>query len=497
MIDLSFVLAISPFILFLVLLLGKKMDLLAVSLITLVAVLATQIFYWQIIPVYLMNSLVKGFLVAFDIFIIIIGAIFFLEILTSIRIIENLGVYLESILGDYRVQMILLAWFLENFIEGTAGFGTPSTIVAPLLVSLGLSPLSAVIVSLLGNSTSVAFGAAGTPIRVGFAGMAIGGVPVYTALFNCVGLLVPVFMLWFVAKEQKEERRAHFWEALPFALWSGIAFVVPSLIFSFFGQEFPSILGALVGLVLVLITIKLKILLPKTKRHLRKASGEIINLPKYKLILPYLGLIGLLVVGKFSLGSVPLNFPWGSKYSFNLFNPGFAFLLAGLPVAIFWGKKGLIRKSLTVSWQRTVNPFLVIVSMSTLVQLMINSGNNYSGLISSLGVIARGFESYALPIIAPFVGAFGSFITGSATVSNVMFGSFLNSASITMGFNSARILALELVGAATGNMIALADMMAAEAVVGLKNQTRFVLRGVIGPCLIILTIVGIIGYIFR
>jgi lactate permease len=134
--------------------------------------------------------------------------------------------------------------------------------------------------------------------------------------------------------------------------------------------------------------------------------------------------------------------------------------------------------------------------MSAMVQLMINSGNNYSGLTSSLGIIAYGFQTRALPLIAPFVGAFGSFITGSATVSNVMFGSFLSSASKMLGLNSAKILALELSGAATGNMIALADIMAAEAVVGLKNKTRSVLRGVIGPCLVILAITGILGLIF-
>jgi lactate permease len=147
--NLSFVLAVSPFVIFLILLLAKKMNLLLVSVITLGIVLLTQIFYWQILPVFLLNSIVKGFLVAFDIFIIIIGAIFFLEVLMSLKVIDNVGRYLESVLGDYRVQMILLAWFFENFIEGTAGFGTPSTIVAPLLVSLGLSPLKAVIVSFL------------------------------------------------------------------------------------------------------------------------------------------------------------------------------------------------------------------------------------------------------------------------------------------------------------------------------------------------------------
>jgi lactate permease len=493
--NLSFVLAVSPFVIFLILLLAKKMNLLLVSVITLGIVLLTQIFYWHILPVFLLNSIVKGFLVAFDIFIIIIGAIFFLEVLMSLKVIDNVGRYLESVLGDYRVQMILLAWFFENFIEGTAGFGTPSTIVAPLLVSLGLSPLKAVIVSLLGNSTSVAFGAAGTPIRVGFAGLAADGVPVYAALFNCVGILVPVFMLWVVAREQKE-KGAHFLEALPFAIWSGVAFVIPSLVFSYFGQEFPSILGAVVGLILVLLTIKLKLFLPKTKRHLRKVINMKVELPRYKLFLPYLGLIGLLILGKLTLGSVMFTFPWGFKYSFNLFNPGFAFLLAGIPVALFWGKRGVVWSSLLTSWRRTVDPFLVIVSMSAMVQLMINSGNNYSGLTSSLGIIAYGFQTRALPLIAPFVGAFGSFITGSATVSNVMFGSFLSSASKMLGLNSAKILALELSGAATGNMIALADIMAAEAVVGLKNKTRSVLRGVIGPCLVILAITGILGLIF-
>jgi signal transduction histidine kinase len=62
-----------------------------VSVITLVVILLTQIFYWQILPLYLLNSIVKGFLVAFDIFIIIVGAIFFLEVLTSLKIIENVG----------------------------------------------------------------------------------------------------------------------------------------------------------------------------------------------------------------------------------------------------------------------------------------------------------------------------------------------------------------------------------------------------------------------
>jgi L-lactate permease len=74
-----------------------------------------------------------------------------------------------------------------------------------------------------------------------------------------------------------------------------------------------------------------------------------------------------------------------------------------------------------------------------------------------------------------------------------MFGGFLDFASQAINMDAAKILALALVGGAAGNMTALADMLAAEAVVGLKNQERAVLKGVIIPCLIYLTLIGIIG----
>src|SRR4030042_1689696 len=147
MVNLPFVLATAPFVLFVILLVSGKTSLIKISLTTLVLFLLIGIFYWQIFPSFIIISLIKGFLLAFDIFIIIFGAIFFLEILKSIGVLSSICHYLESFSKDYRVQVILLAWFFENFLEGTAGFGTPGAIVAPILVGLGLSPLNAVIIS--------------------------------------------------------------------------------------------------------------------------------------------------------------------------------------------------------------------------------------------------------------------------------------------------------------------------------------------------------------
>jgi len=489
---LLFLVSISPFALFLYLLLWKKLSLLWVSFLTCFFVFVLTAFLWQILPGLLYISFVKGFLIAFDIFIIIFGAIFFLQILKSLKIIDNIGLFLESFSKDYRVQVILLAWFLENFLEGTAGFGTPAAVVAPILLALGLPPLSAVIISLLGNSTAGVFGAAGTPIRVGFAGMNISSIPTYTAAINCIGFLVPVFMIWTLASYQKD-RKSHFWEVFPFAVWAGIAFVVPSYIVVGLGQEFPSILGAIIGLILVYITTRLGLFMPKNIRRLNEKSGEKATVPFYKIVIPYLLLILLLILGKLLIGTkgITLSFV---KHTISFYNPGYAFIIAGLPVAFFWSKqKSLIIDSAKTALKRSIGPFLVIVLLSTMTQLMLNSGQNISGFLSSLEIIAQKFETASLPFWSPFIGAFGSFITGSVTVSNIMFGNFLLIAGKALSLNTDKVLALEVVGAAAGNMIALADMLAAQAIIGLRNKERQILKGVIIPCLIYVVLTGLIG----
>ena len=488
--------SLAPFFLFISLMFWKKASLLLVSSLSLLLTIILAVFYWQILPFYLTASIVKGLFIALDIFIIIFGAIFFLEILKATKIIDNLCLHLESLSGDYRVQVIILAWLLENFIEGTAGFGTPAVIVAPLLVGLGFTPITAVIISLLGNSTSVAFGAAGTPIRVGFAGLNISSIPFNVALINLVGFIVPIFMLWIITKD-KVKQKENFFEALPFAIWAGIAFVLPSLAVVFLGQEFPSILGAVIGMMLIFITIRLKIFMPKTVRKLRSTGIQKPSLSFGKVIFPYGLLILILIIGKFALATAGVSVSFGLKHTFIFFNPGLAFLLASIPVVIFIAKDAkLALKSLKASFVRAATPFLVIAVMSALVQIMIYSGNNRSGIIAPLSYLASNLNTSLLPFISPFIGAFGSFLTGSATISNIMFGDLLVRASQIVNLNTSKILALALAGAAAGNMIALADILEAEAAMGLKEKTRVVIKGVFIPCLIYVLLIGIVGMLF-
>lgn len=489
---LSTFLATAPFLLFLILLIWKKLPLIWISLITLVLVTLLAAFFWQVYPAYIVGSIAKGFFVALDIFFIIFGAIFFLEVMKETKIIENIGYYLESISKDLRVQVIFLAWFFENFLEGTAGFGTPAAVVAPLLVGLGITPINAVIIALLGNSASGVFGAAGTPIKIGFGSLAGAGVPLTASIINLIGILVPVFMLWFLTKG-KENGRKEFTEALPFALWAGAAFAISSILTVFLGQEFPSILGSVIGLLLVLITTKLGIFIPKGEKELTDTPHPA-KLPLGKVLTPYLLLILILVAGKFMLGSSGVQIPIFIKHTFAFFNPGFVFIIAGT-ITLLLHKRSteFFANSAKTAFKGSLIPFLVIVFMSSVAQIMVNSVHNAISLPSMIDLLATNVKNVFLPLWAPIVGAFGSFLTGSVTISNLMFGNFLAVAAKDLGFGVDKILALTLVGGAAGNMVALADIMAAEAVVGLKNEERKVLKGVIIPCVIYIGLVGLTG----
>jgi lactate permease len=488
-------LAILPYIIFLWLLFVRKSTLLKTSLWTLAAATILVLANWQIDFGYLAISYGKGFFVALDILIIVFGAIFFLEIMRDLKIIANISGCLENISKDYRVQVILLAWMLENFLEGTAGFGAPSTVVAPLLVGLGLTPLHAVVISLLGNSTSVVFGAAGTPIRIGFAGLDWAGVPTLAAAINMVGLFIPLLMLWFLTMTRKNGGR-DFREAVPFALWAGVAFVVPSLLTVFLGQEFPSILGAIIGLILLLITIKLGIFMPKTVRTFKDEIIPPVTIPLIRAITPYALLVIFLIGGKFWLGSWSIPIPLGIQHNFGLYNPGFAFVASGLIVAALWrNNEKIIKVAARIAGSKSLEPFFIIAIMSIIVQLLINSGHNVVNLPSAIDLIADVFTTSLLPIWAPFLGAFGSFITGSATVANIMFGKILFDAATAMSLETAKILALCLVGGAAGNMIALADVITAETVVGLKNRERTLIWFLIIPCLLYILLSGLIGWV--
>ena len=492
-----FLISILPIVFILILVLLFRKSLFFSAPLTFTLTLFLSVFLWKIYPLYAAASSLKGFFIAFEITLIVFGALFFLDIMKKKGVIESIECHLSRLSSDKRVQAIALAFMFGSFLEGAAGFGTPTAIVAPLLVEIGFPALTAVIICLIANSTSVVFGAVGTPIKIGFSGLDITGINFYAGLVNLIiGTFVPLMIvvaLVIMSSDKKRWQRIK--EMIPFSIVSGLCFTVPYFIISIFDFELPTILGSIIGMVVLAFIIRKKLFIPEDVWVFDSRNKKLS--PKYSLFgsfLPYFVVVVSLIVVKFiNFRTFTYKFAEEISYSINIFNPGVIFVV----VAIFFSIKSLnnIKHSFKDSFFKLEKTFIALFFIAAFVQLMANTNFNSSGFDSMISIISRFAMTSAIPFFAPFVGAFGAFIAGSATVSNIMLGKIHFQAATALAINPQKILALEVVGAAAGNMIALNNIVAAQATVKLHGQEERIIKINIIPCLIYLALAGILGLI--
>ncbi len=161
---------------------------------------------------------------------------------------------------------------------------------------------------------------------------------------------------------------------------------------------------------------------------------------------------------------------------------------------------GALRDSTRV----TLSAGFVLLFTVPMVRIYINSGANSYELVAgtTLPSMPIAMASWVAenvgrvwPLFAPSIGALGAFIAGSNTVSNLMFGLFQHGVATQLTISSAVIVALQAVGAAAGNMIAIHNVVAASATVGLLGQEGATLRKTVLPTAYYLMVVGLLGLI--
>src|SRR5690625_616766 len=286
-------LALSPILLAGILLIGFRWPAKYAMPIGLVAAALVANFAWKIEWITIGASVVQGIFVAIGLLWIVFGALLLLATITRSGAIETIRSGFIAISPDRRVQVIIIAWLFGSFIEGAAGFGTPAAVVAPLLLALGFTAIAAVMAGLIIQSTPVSFGAVGPPMIVGVGpglsgtdgrfvpaveeraealGMGHGAFVAHTAtqvatMHAVIGLLVPLLMVclltWFFG--ERRSIRAGLAVA-PFAVYAALAMTVPYVVVAYvLGPEFPSLLGGLIGLTLVMYTSSKGFLMPRDK----------------------------------------------------------------------------------------------------------------------------------------------------------------------------------------------------------------------------------------
>ncbi len=505
---------------------------------------AVAFFAWKMEPLRILAASLEGALLALNILVIVAGAILVLNVLRAGGGLDAINKGFNHISSDRRVQVLIIAWLFSSFIEGAAGFGTPAALVAPLLVGLGFPPLCAVMVALICNSTAVTFGAVGTTINVGL-GTALAGllhselglasflktVGVQAALINMiVGSLIPLFAVMLMTRIFGN--KGSLWEGAavwPLALISGFSFTIPSYLTALLlGPELPSIIGGLVGLSLVIFLVSRGHFLPShswdfpPSRLWRKDWGGKSESPpeeKGSVSLglawtPYIIIALLLIITR--LPALPfqeilsaftisweniLGQPQVSYRVEPLYLPGIIPFALVAAVTLFLHRISVQKaKRILLQTGRQLMPAAVALFFTVgMVRILVQSHINEAGLNSMLLVMSSfsaALIGEAWPFFAPFLGSLGAFVSGSNTVSNILFGGFQHGVALSLDISRPLVLALHAVGGATGNMIAVHNVIAVCTVTGILGTEGIVIRRNLAPAFFYAAAVGLLGLLF-
>jgi len=480
---------------------------------------------WQMPALQLSAAVLEGLVIAATILWIIFGALVLLKVLTLSSAMAVIKAGFSQLSADKRVQLVIIGWLFVGFLEGAAGFGTPAAIAAPLLVALGFSPLAAVVLALVADSAAVSFGAVGTPVLVGLAQ----GVPGITAaelqqtaltavsIDIFVASWLPVLLVLMYSRFFSEQANWRYGlAAVPFALLSGLAFTLPAYgVTWWLGPEFPSVLGALLGLAITCSAAHFNILTPMPV--IKQGTDNVVNLsseksdsqtapvvvlksiPLWQAWLPYVGVAVLLVLTRVSELPIKawlqgLNWQWqgilGTELTVSvapLYLPGSVFMLVALTAAIFFRLSAAdIGKAVTQSGAMLLPSCIALAAAVPMVRIFLHSDVNAQGLPAmpmALATLAADYLTDYWIALAPLVGALGSFIAGSATFSNLMFGSFQQAMAQQAELPQTLVLALQMLGANAGNMICVVNVVAAASVVNLNGREGEIIRYTLWPML--------------
>jgi lactate permease len=403
---------------------------------------------------------------------------------------------LARLSGDPRVSAVLIAWFFVLFVEGAAGFGAPVALAAPFLVGVGFAPVHAVAMALVGHSVGVSFGAVGIPMvpltaASGLDEMAVApAIALYHALLGWV-MLAAVVLMVVRGRPGSPGARGFVWTGAAAALF----FLVPFYaIARWVGPELPALGGALLGGLAFVALVRWRAgpagtepaaAPPADARALMRAAAPYLTLVAFVLATRLVEPVRALLVD--------LRWEWTAG-AFRgavqpLYHPGTA-LVVGLLAGAVWQRAGTpaVRHAARAASAQMLPVAVAPVSMLGLSRIMV-----HAGMIDVLAASAAELAGGAWPALAPAVGVLGSFVTGSATASNILLADFQVATARTLGLPMLAMVGAQGFGAAVGNVVSPHNVIAGSATVGIAGREGEVLRLVALPCLVYATLGGLLA----
>lgn len=394
---------------------------------------------------------------------------------------ETIRAALARVSDEPRTLALLVAFFFALFMEGAAGFGTPVALAAPLLVSLGFSPLKAVALALVGHAAGVSFGAVGTPViaQAEITGADAGAIAAQAGLMHALAGFILVVFLLKLAADGPLRRVDWMLGLLATACFFGPFLALALLV----GPEVPTLGGALLGIGLFIPLARR--LAPKARPS---AEGEAFDLRRLlRASLPYIVLLALILATRLlpplqeALRGVALAWtlpgPFAGRFE-PLYHPGTLLMIGFVAgVVVQGGSARDLVVAMAAAARRLVPVVIALLAMLAISRIMV-----HAGMIAALAEAAAGIGP-AWPLLAPAIGVLGTFVTGSATASNILLSEFQAATAQALALEPVPLLAAQSFGAAVGNIVCPHNIIAGGATVGLAGREGPAMRLTANACL--------------
>lgn len=483
----NFVLAFIPIALILILMVGFRWGAARSGGVGYLSALLIAILAFGAGAGLLAYSHTKALLLTIDVLFVIWAAFLLYRVADEAGAIKTIGQYLPHLTADRGMQALIIGWVFASFLQGVGGFGVPVAVIAPILVGLGFSPLQAVVIPSLGHGWAVTFGSLGSSF---IALMAATGLPAEVlappaALFLSLAGPVTGFFVAHAADGFKAVRRL----AVPILVLGSAMSLTQFLVATNGLWNIAAFCGGMVGLLLSI---------PLARRY---HGQEVDNgaLDRRALLIAVSGYVALIAVTlgvqlvppiKAFLGQVVLQVdfpevqtalgystPAGPGRVIAPFRHAGAILTVSSIIAyLIYRLAGLYepgapKRIVTGMVKRVMSSSVSIASMVAMAVIMQHSGMTDTlarGLAVSMG--------WAYPIVAPWIGALGAFMTGSNTNSNVIFGALQLRTAQLLGFSAAIILGAQTAGAALASILAPTKIVVGASTAGMAGKEGDVLR---------------------
>lgn len=509
-----FLIALVPIVWLIVSLGVLKLPAYKTCLFTAFLSLLIAIIFWKMPVIDGVTASIEGMAIAlWPILLVIVAALFTYNLACETKTMDVMKTMLSSITTDNRIQVLILAWGFGGFLEAVAGYGTAVAIPASILASIGFNPIFAAVICLISNTVPTAFGAIGIPVTTlaTVTNLDVVHLSFITSLQLAGFIILIPFLLVILTKRSIKAVKGVFL----ITLVSGVSFAIPQIfIAKYLGAELPALIGSICSMICTIIMAKF---MNKNKNEeksedLTTDEGAEVIAKKISAKegilawLPYILLCTLILItsplvpvlnsfiGQFSSNIHIYSGDVTSTTSFSWINtPGMMIIIATV-IAGFIQK---IKLSYMVSiFKNTViqlkTSFITIMSIVAISKIM-----SHSGMTSSISFGLCAITGSFYPLISPLLGAIGTFVTGSDTSANILFGGLQVEAAKSLSIDPYWIAAANTAGATAGKMISPQSIAIATSATGLIGQEGKIFSSTVKYCLGYVIILGLIVYFGR